>query len=114
MAQQRGACGNNGRSAGTGFASGSDAFTAWGDYIDGRNIALEPGRRVVQAWRTAEFATFDPDSQIELLLEPVAGGTKVKLTQTNVPDGHRTYREGWQMHYLDTMKAYFGTQTVKG
>ncbi len=84
-----------------------DSFTAWGGYIKGKNKELEPGRRIVQAWRTTEFATSDADSQIELLLEPAAGGTRVTLTHTNVPDGHTTYREGWQTHYFDKMKAHF-------
>ena len=26
-------------------------FTAWGDHISGFNLALQPGRKIVQAWR---------------------------------------------------------------
>ena len=85
------------------------AFSAWGGYIKGRNVTLEPGRRIVQSWRTTKFAREDPDSQIEVLLEPFADGTRITLRHTNVPDGHIGYQEGgWQQHYFEPMKQYFG------
>lgn len=88
------------------------AFTAWGGYIKGRNLALEPGRRIVQTWRTTKFTKADPDLQIEVLLDPTADGTKLTLHHTNVPDGHTGYQDGgWQEHYLEPMKRYFGAKT---
>ncbi|HYM02843.1 MAG TPA: SRPBCC domain-containing protein [Stellaceae bacterium] len=83
-------------------------FAAWDDYISGRNLILEPGKRIVQAWRTTQFSDKDPDSQIELLLTRVAGGTKLTLRHTKVPDGHESYRDGgWRENYFAPMKAYF-------
>jgi uncharacterized protein YndB with AHSA1/START domain len=82
-------------------------FTAWDGYIAGRNLELEPARRIVQSWRTTEFAESDPDSQIEVLLEPVKGGAKVTLRHSNVPDGHTGYRTGWQDYYFEPMKKHF-------
>src|SRR5262245_19426767 len=32
-------------------ASEGAEFMAWNGYISGRNLKLEPGRRIVQAWR---------------------------------------------------------------
>src|SRR5262249_46961097 len=46
------------------------AFTVWNGYITGRNLQLEPGRRIVQSWRTTKITTNDPASQIEVLLQP--------------------------------------------
>jgi activator of HSP90 ATPase len=84
-------------------------FTAWDGYITGRNLQLEPDRRIVQSWRTTEFSDTDPDSQIEVLLEPVPGGTRITLHHTNVPEGHLGYRDGgWQDYYFETMKEHFG------
>src|SRR5260370_947966 len=40
-------------------------FTAWDGYIEGTTIELEPGRRIVQAWRTTEFPSERPDSRVE-------------------------------------------------
>jgi len=85
------------------------AFSAWGGYIKGSNLTLELARRIVQSWRTAKFTRKDPDSQIEVLLEPVANGTRITLHHTNVPDGHTGYQDGgWQQHYFEPMKQYFG------
>ena len=50
------------------------AFTVWNGYITGRNVTLESNRRIVQSWRTTKFTAADPDSQIEVLLEPAPGG----------------------------------------
>jgi activator of HSP90 ATPase len=84
------------------------AFTVWNGYITGRNLRLEPPRRIVQTWRTTKFTPADPDSQIDVLLEPVPDGTRVTVRHSNVPDGHTSYRDGgWQRSYFDTMKAHF-------
>jgi uncharacterized protein YndB with AHSA1/START domain len=83
-------------------------FSAWGGYIKGKNLTLEPGRRIVQSWRTTKFVKQDPDSQIEVLLEAVPEGTRLTLHHTNVPDGHAGYQDGgWQQHYFEPMKQYF-------
>ncbi len=87
------------------------AFKAWDGYITGRNLVLEPGRRIVQSWRTSEFADGDADSQIEVTLAPVKGGTRVTIRHTNVPDGQTDYENGgWQDSYFEPMKAYFGSR----
>ena len=30
-------------------------FTAWDDYIEGENINLEPGIKIVQKWRASDW-----------------------------------------------------------
>jgi activator of HSP90 ATPase len=82
-------------------------FTAWDGYIAGTNLQLEPDRRIVQSWRTTEFADGDADSEIDVLLEPVIGGTKITMRHSNVPEGHNGYKTGWQTCYFDPMKPYF-------
>jgi activator of HSP90 ATPase len=87
------------------------AFTAWEGYIAGRNLKLEPNRRIVQSWRTTAFNPEDADSEIEILLEPHQEGTLLTLNHSKVPDGHTKYRDGgWQDHYFEPMKLYFVTQ----
>jgi activator of HSP90 ATPase len=83
------------------------SFTAWDGYISGKNLKLKPGKQIVQSWRTTEFTSADPDSQIEVLLEKVPRGTKLTLRHTNVPNGHTGYRTGWRTHYFEPMKKYF-------
>ena len=77
-------------------------------YITGRTTALEPGRRIVQTWRTSEFADTDADSEIEVLLEAVDGGTRLTLHHRHVPDGQIDYEHGgWQDNYFEPMREYF-------
>jgi activator of HSP90 ATPase len=87
-------------------------FTVWDGFITGKNLVLNPGKRIVQSWRTTRFATADPDSEIEVLLEPTSNGTRVTVNHRRVPEGHNSYRDdGWQRSYFDPMKAYFAAET---
>jgi activator of HSP90 ATPase len=80
----------------------------WNGYITGRNLSLERPRRIVQSWRTTKFSATEPDSEIEVLLEPTGGGTRITVRHSNVPDGHTSYRDGgWQRSYFEPMKEYF-------
>jgi activator of HSP90 ATPase len=84
-------------------------FSAWDGYIWGRTLALDPGVRILQSWRTSEFDEGDADSQVEVVLEPVAGGTSIRLRHTCVPADQLGYENGgWQDNYFEPMKAYFG------
>lgn len=83
-------------------------FDAWDGYITGVTLELDPGRRILQTWRTSEFKESDPDSTIEVLLEPDGDATLLTLTHSNVPDGQTSYEEGgWQQHYFEPMKKRF-------
>lgn len=93
----------------TGSARVGGQFTAWDGYIKGKNLELGPGKRIVQSWRTSEFADGDADSRLEVVLVPVKGGTKVTLRHSNIPAGHGAgYKSGWVEHYFGPMKEYFG------
>ena len=83
-------------------------FEAWDGYISGRNLELEPGKRIVQAWRTVEFSEADEDSRLEITLSPASGGTKLTLKHTHLPAHGEQYRQGWVDNYFEPMKAYFG------
>ncbi|MGO9702268.1 MAG: SRPBCC domain-containing protein [Xanthobacteraceae bacterium] len=82
--------------------------SAWDGYISGRNLELIPGERIVQSWRTTEFADEHEDSVISIVLTEVGDGTLLTLEHSNVPDDKRSYEEGgWQSHYFEPMVAYF-------
>ena len=84
-------------------------FTAWDGYIQGTNLELNPGRRIVQSWRTTEFPSGSPDSRLEVLFEAAGDGTRVTLNHTEIPPGQATrYEQGWREHHLDPMARYFG------
>jgi activator of HSP90 ATPase len=84
-------------------------FSAWDGYITGKTLELQPPSRIVQAWRTGEFAESDPDSRVEIVLENVEGGTRLTLTHTDIPVGQaESYRGGWEEWYFSPMREYFG------
>lgn len=91
-----------------GNAKVGSVFTAWDGYIEGKNLELEPGKRIVQSWRTSEFPDDADDSHLEIILEEVSDGTKITLNHTNIPKGQgKQYKQGWHDHYFEPMKEYF-------
>jgi activator of HSP90 ATPase len=82
-------------------------FTAWDGYISGKNIKLEPGKKIVQAWRTSEFDEADADSIIDIEFRKVENGTQLMMIHSNIPDGHTGYKLGWQDHYFTPMQEFF-------
>jgi uncharacterized protein YndB with AHSA1/START domain len=90
------------------------AFTAWDGYIDGVHVALEPGRRIVQAWRSDDFPADAPESHLEVLLEPAPGGTRLTIRHTDLPEGHGpAVLEGWDEWYLTPMEAFFEKEAAR-
>ena len=84
-------------------------FTAWDGYIQGMFLELEKNKRIVQAWRTAEFPEEAEDSIVEILLEEDHGKTKLTLKHTNIPKGQMdNYKTGWEDFYFKPMREYFG------
>lgn len=84
------------------------AFKAWDGYITGKTLELKPYSRIVQAWRTSEFAKSDADSRLEITLEAAKAGTKLTLTHSNLPDGQAdSYESGWEDSYFAPMRQYF-------
>jgi activator of HSP90 ATPase len=82
-------------------------FRAWDGYIWGRNLELEPGKRILQAWRTSEFDKSAPDSLVEIRFEPSGKETKVTIRHWNLPADGTQYQQGWIDFYFSPMKAYF-------
>jgi uncharacterized protein YndB with AHSA1/START domain len=82
-------------------------FQAWDGYIQGKNLELEAGKRILQAWRTIEFEASDPDSIVEISFQPAAEGTDVVLRHTNLPPHGTQYEQGWIDSYFSPMHSYF-------
>lgn len=85
-------------------------FSAWDGYITGKNLELVPDKKIVQSWRTTDFAPDDEDSRVEITLEACDGGTLLTLHHSNLkPDGAQ-YKQGWLEFYFEPMKDYFATE----
>ena len=88
---------------------GSDeggAFSCHGGAIVGRQIELVPNRRIVQAWRVADWGP-GVYSLVRIEFVPDAGGTKVVLDHTGLPEGHAEHiASGWHTRYWDPLRKY--------
>ena len=82
-------------------------FTAWDGYIWGTFTKLVKNKKIVQTWRTSEFAEEAEDSNVEVTLEESAGKTKITLKHTNVPPGENGYKQGWKDFYFTPMQEFF-------
>ena len=89
-------------------------FTAWDGYIWGTFLELEKNKRIVQAWRTAEFPEDAEDSRVEILLEEIATSealamTRLSLTHANIPEGQSDdYKQGWEDFYFKPIREWIG------
>jgi len=89
-----------------------DPVSAWDGYITGKNLALKPGKTIVQTWRTSEFTAAHPDSIVTVTLAKAPGGTLLTLKHEHVPNEQTAYEHnGWQDNYFTPMKAYFAQAT---
>lgn len=82
--------------------------SAWDGYIWGKNVELNPGKKIVQTWRTSEFPEDAPDSILEITFEEKAGKTKLSLYHHNLQKGDaKKYTQGWKDFYFTPMKEYY-------
>lgn len=93
----------------TGEPKEGEKFTAWGGYIEGEYLELEPDQRVVQSWSTSEWPTGAKPSKLELEFEPAGEGhTKITMTHSDVPaEQADEYDAGWHASYWEPLTEYF-------
>jgi uncharacterized protein YndB with AHSA1/START domain len=92
-----------------------ESFSIWDGYITGHTLALDPPRRIVQAWRTSEFPQGAPDSRLEVRLEQAPVGCRMVLSHSEIPQGQGPqYEAGWKEHYFGPMQEYFSRRGATG
>jgi uncharacterized protein YndB with AHSA1/START domain len=90
------------------FTGAGGRFIAWDGYIHGILLGVDEGRRIVQTWRTAEFAPEFRDSRVVVEFESARGGTRVVVRHSDLPASHlKRYEKGWMEHYLKPLARYF-------
>ncbi len=81
-------------------------FTAHGPHISGTNLALEPGRRIVQRWRVANWPT-GHYSVVHFTFEPAQEGTLLRFVHQDIPsDRAKEIDVGWMEQYWKPLKKY--------
>ena len=84
-----------------------ETFTAWDEYISGTNISLVPNSKIIQNWRTVEFADDAADSVLTLTFSEENDGTRLTLEHINIPEDQPDYEQGWIDNYFVPMENYF-------
>ncbi len=83
-------------------------FTAYDGYISGKNLELEPGRRIVQEWQTTEWPAGAAPSIVEFVFKDHKDGTECTMVHSEVPaEQAESYRQGWIEYYWKPLKEYF-------
>jgi activator of HSP90 ATPase len=88
-------------------------WSAHGGAIGGKNLLIEPGRRIVQAWR-AGFWKKDEFSVLIMTFERAPGGAVVEIAHVGVPQhDQKGVRNGWPSFYWKRWKNYLAAQKKK-
>jgi uncharacterized protein YndB with AHSA1/START domain len=93
----------------------SRAHTAHDGYIRGWNLVIVPGKRIVQSWRTTEFAPETPDSVVEVRLAPARGGTTIAIVHRDRPARAARVRQAVQpaLHDRGDLDRTFGLALIR-
>ena len=84
------------------------SFSAWDGYITGTNVEIFPYKKIIQKWRTSDFAPEDPDSILEMFFTFKDDNTLITITHSNIPEGQgEQYKKIWKENYFSKMKKYF-------
>jgi len=80
--------------------------SCYGGYIDAINVELNPGKKIVQAWRGTDWKAGDW-SLVVYSLKKKGKKTELIFEQHGIPDKYVTHiKQGWKDHYWDKMKEY--------
>lgn len=82
-------------------------FRAFNGALSGRMLHTEPGRMIVQTWRSTGFGARDPDSILVLSFEPRGRSGRIRLVHVNVADRDaRGVTKGWKTYYWQPWRKY--------
>jgi len=83
-------------------------FTAGDEYISGKFLVLEKGKRILQEWMTTEWPKGYPPSHLELRLRAKGKKTELTMVHSKVPEEQVDYYAGgWMEWYWEPLKKYF-------
>lgn len=90
------------------------SYTAYGNYISGKNYRLIPGRFIVQSWRASDWKKSDLDSIFILQFEKQGNDAVLNMVHANVPDDQADgIKSGWTDFYWTPWKAFLAEQKAK-
>lgn len=83
-------------------------FIAWDHYIQGQNLVLEEGLKIVQKWRAEEDGWPDDYfSEATFVFKEKDDGCELTFTQTGIPqECFKNIEQGWIDYYWKPMEDY--------
>ena len=80
-------------------------FSLWEGSIEGKNIAFEHGRKIIQEWY---FGEQEEASIVTIILHPHKQGTSAELRHSNIPDeAFEDIVEGWNEVYFSSLIDFY-------
>lgn len=80
-------------------------FSLWEGDIVGKNLELDPGKKIVQQWY---FGEENEPSIVTIKLHPDKKGTSLEFVQTNIPDeDFEEFTAGINEYYLGGLADFF-------
>lgn len=81
-------------------------FTAYDDWISGKNLELVKDRKIVQLWRGDDWPK-EHYSVVTFKLSKKGNMTRLDFIQTGVPeDKYKEISAGWKEFYWEKMKEF--------
>ena len=79
-------------------------FSAYGDYITGKNLEIVKDKKIVQSWHASDWPE-KHDSKVIFELEKYGDKTKLRFIHENVPEEqYDEVLKGWIEFYWEPMK----------
>jgi len=89
------------------------SYTAYGDYIKGKNLQLIPGKLIVQSWRASDWKKTDMDSTFLLALEKKGNDAVLNMVHANIPEDQvEGIKSGWTDYYWAPWKAHLAGKKI--
>ncbi len=82
------------------------SFKGWDGYHWGKNLALVPGRMIVQSWRNMDFKKTETDSVLILTFAKKGKGAELTMVHTVLPDRMGNLAQGWRDFYWKPITKY--------
>jgi uncharacterized protein YndB with AHSA1/START domain len=80
-------------------------FSLWDGSIQGKNLELVPGKKIVQQWY---FGDQEPPSIVTIKLHVHKQGTSAELTHTNIPAAdYNDFVDGWDNSYFGAIQDFY-------
>ena len=82
-------------------------YRAYAGYISGKNLELIPNQKIVQTWQAMGWPE-DHFSVVTFIFTPVADGTRLDFTHSDLPEGTEDeFEQGWIDNYWEPLKTFF-------